>query len=172
MTRKNEYAHGVLIVHSTPSVLAPHIEWQLASEIGKPVSLQWLDQPCLPDTVRTEAQWRAPVGTAARVASQLLGWRGARFEITEFATAESEGGRWIHTPSLGVLHQRIDRAGNTVVTETQLRDCMTRAKGNFETLQRLVGRTLGEPWDRELDAFRAAAYGETAEITRLNRTVS
>ncbi|MGO1434323.1 MAG: DUF3145 family protein [Canibacter sp.] len=172
MSSAKEYASGLLIVHSAPNVLAAHIEWMLASSIGHPVSLNWQDQPVLADTVRTTAQWRAPAGTGAQVASGLLGWRGVRFEITEFGTSESDGGRWMHTPALGIIHQSIDRAGNTLMNETQVRDCFERAQGDASEIARLVERALGTPWDAELDIFRAAEHHEGAEILRMQRTVS
>lgn len=172
MSSEKEYASGVLIIHSSPGVLASHIEWLLASTIGHPVSLDWHDQPVLANTVRTRADWRAKVGTGAKVASGLLGWRGVRFEITEFATSDSDGGRWMHTPALGILHQGIDRAGNTVLNETQIRDCVERAKGDASEIARLVERALGTPWDAELDIFRASEYSEGADILRLERTIS
>jgi hypothetical protein len=172
MPSPTKYARGVLLIHSAPSVLAAHIEWMLASHVGNPVSLHWEDQPALAGSVRTEANWRAPIGMGAKVASGLLGWRGVRFEITEFGTAESDGSRWLHTPSLGLTHHAIDRAGNTMLNEMQVRDSIEMADGNTADLTRILGRALGEPWDAELDVFRAAAHNETGEIQRLQMTVS
>ena len=166
MPSQKEYANGVLIVHSSPQVLAAHIEWMLASVIGHPVSLDWADQPAQAETVRTVANWRAAVGTGAKVASALLGWRGVRFEITEFGGATADGSRWIHTPSLGILHQTIDRAGNTLLNETQVRDCVARADGDASEITRLLERSLGAPWDAELDMFRAAEPQEGVGIFR------
>lgn len=172
MSEVTEYTRGVFIVHSAPGVLAPHIEWAIGALIGAPVSLLWSAQPAQHGTVRAEADWRAPIGTGSQLASALLGWRGVRFEITEYGTARTDGSRWMHTPTLGILHQHIDAAGNTVLNEVQIRDTVVRAAGDMAVLERLMERALGTRWDAELDVFRAAAYAETEDLTRVRSSVS
>jgi len=53
---------GVFFVHSSPSVLRPHIEWATAGVLGMPVRLDWYPQPVEPGTFRTELSWYGPVG--------------------------------------------------------------------------------------------------------------
>lgn len=159
MTTETAYANGVLTVHSAPVVLATQIDWLLSRAIGTRVTLDWIDQPVAPGTLRADARWHAPIGTGARITSQLLGWRGVRFEMTEFATATSDGSRWLYTPNLGILHQNVDSAGNTLLNETLVRDVLERSS-SIADCEALFGRALGQAWDAELDIFRAGAYGE------------
>lgn len=112
---RGTYTRGVLFVHSTPPALCPHIEWALGTALGQEVHLQWSDQEAAPGMVRCEFSWVGPVGSGARLASALRGWEHLRYEVTEEATGTSDGGRWCHTPSLGIFHSQMDTVGNVVV---------------------------------------------------------
>ena len=59
----------------------------------------------------TPISWTGPVGTAARIASVLQGWRKLRFEVTEEPTATSEGERYSGTPVLGVHRSALEASG-------------------------------------------------------------
>lgn len=161
-------ATGVLFVHSCPRALAPHVEWALAREIGQVVKLDWSAQPLLTGMLRAEAIWRGPAGTAASVASSLFGWQQLRFEISEDQTAATAGGRWMHTPSLGIFHMQTDVAGNGVLSENTVRAAMVGAAGEADTLARELRLALGEAWDEELEPFRCAEEGD-AQILPLHR---
>lgn len=161
-------ASGVLFVHSCPKALAPHVEWALARQIGRVVALDWSPQPLSPSNVRTEAVWRGPVGTAAAVASALFGWQQLRFEITEDATSISDGGRWMHTPSLGVFHLQTDRFGNGVLTENAVRAAIELGAGEAGVVARALRLALGDAWDEELEAYRRAEEGD-AQVIPLHR---
>ena len=69
------------------------------------------------------------------------------------------GGRWSHTPRLGIYHAVTDVHGNIMVSEDIIRSVMERAAGNPEKLESLMQRALGEAWDNELEAFRYAGDG-------------
>lgn len=153
-------ASGVLSVHSCPRALASHVEWALASSIGSVVKLDWSPQPLLPEMLRAEVEWRGPVGTAAAVASALFGWEQLRFEVTEDQTACSDGGRWMHTPGLGIFHMQTDSAGNGVLTEDAVRAAMVGAAGDADQLARELRLALGEAWDEELEPYRQAEPGD------------
>lgn len=163
-----EMTSGVLFVHSCPKALAPHVEWALAREIGRVVKLDWSPQPLLPGMLRAEASWRGPVGTAAEVASSLFGWDQLRFEITEDQTAVSDGGRWMHTPALGIFHIRADSVGNGVLSEHAVQAAIVGAAGDAKQLARELRLLLGEAWDEELEPFRRAEEGD-ATIFALHR---
>jgi len=150
----------VLFVHSCPRALAPHVEWALAREIGRVVKLDWSAQPLIPGMLRAEAVWRGPVGTAAEVASSLFGWQQLRFEITEDGL--SDGGRWMHTPALGIFHMRTDAAGNGLVTEDTVRAAIVAAAGDAAMLMRELRLSLGEAWDDELEPFRCAEAADAS----------
>ncbi len=157
---ESSFATGVLFVHSCPKALVPHVEWALAREIGKVVKLDWEPQPLMPRMMRTIATWRGPVGTAAEVASSLFGWQQLRFEITEDQSACGDGGRWMHTPSLGIFRLQVDAAGNGVLTEDVVRSAIDSAQGDATQLADNLQGALGVAWDRELDPFRAAEEGD------------
>ena len=124
---RGSYTRGVLFVHSTPPALCPHIEWALGTALGQEVHLQWSDQEAAPGMVRCEFSWVGPIGSGARLASALRGWEHLRYEVTEEATASSDGGRWCHTPSLGIFHSQMDTIGNVVVPEDRIRAALESA---------------------------------------------
>ena len=51
---------GVVMIHSAPRALCPHLEWAVGRALGRAVSFDWADQPVLP---------------GARRAEQVGGWR-------------------------------------------------------------------------------------------------
>ena len=86
------YTRGVLFVHSPPPALCPHIEWAVGTALGQEVHLQWTDQDAAPGMVRSEFSWVGQTGSGARLASALRGWEHLRYEVTEEATAITDGG--------------------------------------------------------------------------------
>jgi hypothetical protein len=163
-------ATGVLFVHSCPKALVPHVEWALAREIGRVVKLDWSPQPLMPNMMRTVAEWRGPAGTAAAAASSLFGWQQLRFEITEDQSATGDGGRWMHTPTLGIFRLQVDAAGNGVLTEDAVRAAVEEHGADGRALSRALANALGYEWDRELEPFRAAEEGDATifELPRLH----
>lgn len=75
--------NGHLTIHSAPSALRQHIEWGLNSLLGSPQSYSWRDQPLAPGTSRTSLEFRAAIGTAAKIATALKNWHYLRFEVHE-----------------------------------------------------------------------------------------
>ncbi|QDZ13914.1 DUF3145 domain-containing protein [Humibacter ginsenosidimutans] len=150
-------ARGVLYVHSSPRALCPHVEWSAGRALQRPVNFQWQEQPVLPGARRAEFYWEGERGTAARIASSLLGWQHLRFEVTEDAGLGTDGGRWIHTPSLGIFHAQTDTSGNMVVPEDRVRYAMEVAGANASELERELKLALGQAWDDELEPFRHAS---------------
>lgn len=154
-----DMTQGILFVHSAPRALCPHIEWAAGGAIGAQAAFDWSPQPAAPGTFRAEICWRAPAGSGARIASALRGWEGVRYEVTEEPSPGADGGRWSHTPRLGIYHAVTDVHGNIMVSEDIIRSVMERAAGNPEKLESLMQRALGEAWDNELEAFRYAGDG-------------
>lgn len=148
---------GMLVIHGAPRALCPHLEWAIGAVIGKPVSLQWIDQPAMPGAMRTEMSWEHAVGTGAALASALRGWEHLRFEVSEDPTNLSDGGRWMHTPDLGIFYAQTDTAGDIVITENRMRASLKNAKGNAIQMQREMRLLLGQAWDDELEPFRRAS---------------
>lgn len=118
--------------------------------------------------VRCEFSWVGPIGSGARLASALRGWEHLRYEVTEEATASSDGGRWCHTPSLGIFHSQMDTAGNVVVPEDRVRAAL-EAASSYEELREGLNLALGQAWDDELESFRYAGVG--APVRWLNNRV-
>jgi hypothetical protein len=148
----------VLFVHSTPPALCPHIEWAVGTALGQEVHLQWTDQPAAPGMVRSEFSWVGETGSGARLASALRGWEHLRYEVTEEPTGQTDGGRWSHTPELGIFHAQMDSAGNTVVPEDRIRAALEGSAGDT-SLRELLDLALGQAWDDELEPFRYAGAG-------------
>jgi hypothetical protein len=150
-------ARGVLFVHSAPRALCPHIEWAAGRALDRAVNFAWAEQPVLKGVQRTEFYWEGPQGTGAKIASSLRGWEHLRFEVTEDPSAGGDGGRWMHTPDLGIYYAQTDAAGNVVIPEDRLRYAMELAGSNALELHRELRLALGQAWDDELEAFRHAS---------------
>ncbi|GAA5151811.1 DUF3145 domain-containing protein [Microbacterium pseudoresistens] len=151
------HARGVVFIHSAPRALCPHLEWAVGRAIGRAVSFEWTAQPVLDGARRAEFYWDGPAGTGAALATAIRGWEHLRFEVTEDATLGNDGGRWLHTPSLGVHYAQTDAAGNIVIGEDRIRYAMEIAAGDVHELQRELDVALGAAWDEELEPFRHAS---------------
>jgi hypothetical protein len=68
-----------------------------------------------------------------------------------------DGGRWLHTPGLGIHYAQTDSAGNVVIGEDRIRYAMEVAGGDAFELQRELQVALGAAWDEELEPFRHAS---------------
>lgn len=149
---------GVLYVHSATRAMCPHIEWAAGNALGRSVALEWSEQPAGPGLLRAETIWQGQQGTGARLASALRGWEHVRYEVTEEPSFGSDGGRWSHTPGLGIFHAVTDAHGNIVVPEDRIRTAI-EAGGNAADLKRAMDLALGTAWDEELEPFRYAGTG-------------
>jgi len=150
---------GVLFVHSAPRALCPHVEWAVSGVLGVRAAFDWISQPAAPGLLRAEVSWQAPQGTGARLTSALRGWAHLRYEVTEEASAGADGGRWSHTPELGIFHAVTDVHGNVVVPEDRVRSVLERCVGDAHRLREEMDLVLGQAWDDELEPFRYAGAG-------------
>ncbi|KNB52956.1 DUF3145 domain-containing protein [Streptomyces caatingaensis] len=160
---------GVLYVHSAPRALCPHVEWAVADVLGGRVTLDWIRQPVVPGTWRSEFSWLGRPGTASRLASALRGWHLLRFEVTAEPSAGAEGERYSSTPDLGIFHAVTGIHGDILIPEDRLRAALGRAERGEAELAGEVARLLGKPWDDELEPFRHA--GEGAPVRWLHQVV-
>ncbi|WP_156759732.1 DUF3145 domain-containing protein [Microbacterium karelineae] len=158
-------ARGVVFIHSAPKALCPHLEWAVGRSIGKAVNFAWQDQPVLGGARRAEFVWDGPAGTGAAIATAIRGWEHLRFEVTEEPTPRSTGGRWMHTPDLGIHFSPMDAAGSIVVPEERIRAALE----NLDPLEmrRELDTALGSAWDDELEIFRTA--GDDAPVVWLHK---
>lgn len=150
-------ARGVLYVHSSPKALCPHVEWAAGGALDRAVNFNWDVQPVLKGAMRAEYYWEGVQGTGARLASALRGWEHLRFEVTEDATPGGDGGRWLHTPDLGIFYAQTDTVGNIVIPEDRIRYAMEVAGSDAFELHRELRLALGQAWDDELEVFRHAS---------------
>ena len=164
-------ARGVIQVHSCPPALAQHVAWTLSSALSVPVRPLWSDQPAESGLVRTEIEWTGEPGSAARIASAMLGWSDLRFEITEDTATGRDGVRYVHTPSLGIFYTLIDAAGNAMVNEDRVHYAIGIADGDISELERELRLALGTAWDDELEPYRAARFAEILPLQRGVRAV-
>jgi hypothetical protein len=125
--------------------------------LGEAVNFEWAEQPVLKGSQRTEFYWEGERGTGAALASALRGWEHLRFEVTEDAGLGTDGGRWLHTPDLGIFYAQTDTAGNIVVPEDRIRYAIEVAGMNAPELHRELRLALGQAWDDELEPFRHAS---------------
>ena len=160
-------ARGVLFVHSAPRALAPHLEWAAGRALGRATNFEWVDQPVLEGALRAEFYWEGSQGTGAKIASALRGWEHLRFEVTEDAGFGTDGGRWLHTPDLGIFFAQTDTVGNIVIAEDRIRYAMEIAGSNALELHRELRLALGQAWDDELEVFRHAS--DTSQVVWLHK---
>jgi hypothetical protein len=153
---QSKIARGVVYIHSAPSALRPHVEWAAGRALGRAVNFDWREQPVLKGAFRTEFSWQGERGTGAALASGLRGWEHLRYEVTEDAGLGTDGGRWMHTPDLGIFYAQTDTAGNMVVPEDRVRAAMESAGSDAFELHRELRLALGQSWDDELETFRRA----------------
>ena len=131
------------------------------------LSLDWTEQPVAPGMFRGELSWQAPAGTGATLASALRGWHHLRYEVTEEPSRGVDGGRWSHTPELGIFHAVTDVHGNVMVPEDRIRAAVEAGAGDPVILRHELDLALGQAWDDELEPFRYA--GEGAPVRWLHR---
>ena len=155
--RQAPTARGVVYVHSSPRALCPHVEWATGRALGRAVNFSWVDQPVLKGAQRAEFYWEGDSGTGAAIASALHGWEHLRYEVTDDPGPGTDGGRWMHTPDLGVFFAQTDSAGNMVISEDRIRAAMENAGLNAIDLHNELRVALGQAWDDELDVFRHAS---------------
>lgn len=158
---------GVLFVHSAPRALCPHVEWAAGSVLGIRVAMDWIPQPVTPTMFRGEFSWQAEVGTGPKLASALRGWNHLRYEVTEEPSRGADGGRWSHTPDLGLFHAVTDVHGNVLVPEDRIRVALATGISDPRKLKAELDLALGQAWDDELEPFRYA--GEGAPVRWLHR---
>ena len=162
-------ARGVVFIHSAPSALCPHVEWAVTGVLGGNAELAWQGQPAEPGTYRAELSWTGPVGSAAAIASALRGWDLLLFEVTEDATASSEGARYSYVPELGIFHAVVGVHGDIVIPEDRIKAVRERASRGDVALDEALDALLGVRWDAELEPFRHA--GDGAPVRWLHQVV-
>jgi len=151
---------GLVVIHSAPSALRQHIEWGLNSLLGTPQNLFWRDQPLAPGTVRTTLEFRAPSGTAAKIATALKNWHYLRFEVSELADHGGEIFRC--TPELGIHRANTDQVGTILINENILRKALT----SFDEIEirKEIELALGSEWDSALEPFRGVDLQEVQKL--------
>jgi hypothetical protein len=151
---------GLVVIHSAPTALRQHIEWGLNSLLGAPQNIFWRDQPLAPGTVRTTLEFRAPLGTASKIATALKNWHYLRFEVSELGTHGGEIFRC--TPELGIHRATVDAVGTILVSEGVIR----KALAHFDDIEisENLERALGREWEVALEPFRGV---DLQEVQRL-----
>jgi len=135
------------------------LEWALGDILGVAVSLDWVDQPVAPSTVRTELSWVGTQGLSTALVSVLRGFPNLRFEVTEEPVAGLDGQRVVSTPTLGLWRGPMGAFGEGYISEEKLRAVVNSAIALGESLTDALDQVLGGPWDRELEPFRYAGAG-------------
>ena len=159
--RLKESVNGLLVIHSAPNALRPHIEWGLQAILGTWLKVNWLDQPCVAGSFRATIEFRDVRGSAAKIASALRGWHYLRFEVRE----ESElGGEFYRsTPDLGIHRASIDGLGNIVITEHQIMDALAKSFDDI-SMRDAIDQVLGNLWERELAPFREVEIDKIIQL--------
>jgi len=151
---------GLLTIHSAPSALRQHIEWGLNAILGFTGEYSWRDQPLAPGTLRTIIEYRAPLGTAAKIATSLKNWHYLRFEVQEFCSEGAELFRF--TPELGMHRALTDGIGSILISENVIR----KSLATFDDLEirENLEAALGSAWELALEPMRGV---DLQEVQRL-----
>ncbi len=163
----NNVSSGLIQIHSAPKALTSHVEWAISGVLGEPLHFRWDRQPIASQTLCSEHVWVGPVGSAAKIASALFGWRDLRFEVSEYASADNDGTHFMHTPSRGIHRVHVDATGSAYITQARLMHLFEESAGSIAELRDAVARELGSEWDAELDVFRARVSDHS--VTWLHR---
>jgi hypothetical protein len=151
---------GLLTIHSAPSALRQHIEWGLNAILGYTGEYSWRDQPLAPGTLRTIIEYRAPLGTAAKIATSLKNWHYLRFEVQEFCSEGAELFRF--TPELGMHRAFTDGTGSILISENVIRKSL-ETFDDLEIRENLEA-ALGTAWELALEPMRGV---DLQEVQRL-----
>jgi hypothetical protein len=151
---------GLLTIHSAPSALRQHIEWGLNAILGYTGEYSWRDQPLAPGTLRTIIEYRAALGTAAKIATSLKNWHYLRFEVQEFCSEGAELFRF--TPELGMHRALTDGTGSILISENVIR----KSLATFDDLEirENLEAALGSAWELALEPMRGV---DLQEVQRL-----
>jgi hypothetical protein len=111
-------------------------------------------------TVRTTLEFRAPLGTASKIATALKNWHYLRFEVSELG---NHGGEiFLCTPELGIHRATLNEVGTILVSE----DVIRKALAHYDDLEirENLGLALGSAWDQALEPYRGV---DLQEVQRL-----
>ena len=145
---------GLITIHSCPMALIRHVEWSIESILGR-VEIDWRTQPLVAGTQRTQIEWRSAKDISAELASALKSWHYLRFEIN-FGNQ-----LFRHTPDLGLHRSEIDKIGNILLTENQVKAAMNKSD---DLLREGLDVALGTEWEVELERFRGVDLQEIAQL--------
>ena len=152
---------GLIIIHTAPAALRPHIEWALQNVVGTSIPIVWKSQPSAPGTFRSTLSYRDRLGLAPVIATALRSWHYLRFEITE---CDGEGGELFRfTPELGLHRARIDGAGSIMIDENRIAHALANSFDE-ESLRECLHKVLGTQWEEELEIFRGVELQEVARL--------
>ncbi len=150
---------GMIFIHSCPRSLMAHVEWAMTNILGPGARIEWRSQPVLSGSFRADLGWQGQADAAGRIASELRGFPGLRFEVTAEATATTEGERYSCTPSLGIFRAALGAHGDININEERIRGALARAETGQVDLAKELRTMLGAQWDEELEPFRWAGDG-------------
>ena len=148
-------SHGTITIYSAPKPVLRHIEWTIGNVLGNPFSLNWKVHRLSPSTFWTEANWSGPRGVASQIASELKGWHYLNFEIHETAANGSDGSLFMYTPELGIFYANVGPHGDVMINENQIQSIIRENISEVDVIEKLE-RTIGKPWDNQLEPFRRA----------------
>ena len=146
---------GSLIIYSAPRAVTRHIEWTISNLLGLPTSLKWNSQPLEPSRMWCALTWRAAEGTAARMASELAGWHYLKFELQETSSNAAENSLYMFIPELGIFRGAVGPHGDLMINENQINSILRNSRREIDLVTE-IEKSLGKPWDEELECYRRA----------------
>jgi len=155
------HLRGFLTIHSAPAALRHHIDWGIQSVLGSWVKLNWIPQPLLPGTFRTQLEFRDRQGAAAEIASTLRSWHYLNFEIIE--NSETGGELFRFTPQRGIHRAVVDLSGSILVSENQINNLLQNSFDE-DSIREGLKTILGNEWEIDLNPFRSVDLQEPERL--------
>ncbi|MFN5159605.1 MAG: DUF3145 family protein [Rhodoluna sp.] len=140
-----------LVIHACPSGST-----QAVGELLSGLEINWLAQPLLVGSVKTEFALKMSAIELEDIVSQLRRVEGIYLDCMQQG---KESGIWFMLAAgLGVFRAQTNAAGEIMLSEDRIRNALDQSAGNHRELTRLLRIQLGQAWDDVLEPFRAARY--------------
>ena len=161
MSLEPKEVRGSLYIFSAPRSFCSPTNWALSEIFKSDVQLDWRIQELIPNSYSAEFNWVGPTGLCARIVSNLSKWGKLRLEAIQEPINNSLGERFSVTPELGIFRAEINSLGETLLSESKIKNGIERSKQEGESIENELTFLLGKPWDDDLEPFRNSSSGTT-----------
>ena len=149
-----QFVSGWIEIFAAPKAMLPHVEWSLERALDCKLQITWSAQPLTPGSFQTRLRFSAPSGRAGEIATALAGWNYLRFDVCEMGGRDSDGARYLGTPSLGLHHATVGKNGDVLISENQIGAILESCYKRGLDFEEEFAKALGVEWEAELAPYR------------------